>query len=80
VLVDGEEQHVAIARLLLKPYDVVLADEPTGSLDATNRDHVLGMLRGMNAAGRCVVIVTHDPVVADACRRTVDLSRTAVVA
>jgi putative ABC transport system ATP-binding protein len=70
----GEQQRVAIARLLLKPCDLVLADEPTGSLDAANRDQVLGRLEDMNAAGKTIVIVTHDPAVAATCTRTIDLS------
>jgi putative ABC transport system ATP-binding protein len=70
----GEQQRVAIARLLLKPCDLVLADEPTGSLDAGNRDDVLRMLAEMNASGKTVVIVTHDPAVASMCDRVIDLA------
>jgi len=69
----GEQQRVAIARVLLKPCDLVLADEPTGSLDTDNRDLVLGMLGDLNAAGKTIVVVTHDPVVAAACTRVVAL-------
>ncbi|MGC8628122.1 MAG: ABC transporter ATP-binding protein [Acidimicrobiales bacterium] len=69
----GEQQRVAIARLLLKPSELVLADEPTGSLDSANRDAVLVMLREMNEAGKTLVIVTHDPTVAAACTREVRL-------
>lgn len=69
----GEQQRVAVARLLLKPCDIVLADEPTGSLDAENRDLVLRLLRDMNEAGRTVIIATHDEAVVSACSRVVSL-------
>ncbi|MFD6097359.1 ATP-binding cassette domain-containing protein [Nocardiopsis flavescens] len=74
----GEQQRVAIARLMLKPCEIVLADEPTGSLDADNRDVVLGLLRGLNGAGRTVVVATHDRAVVDACSREVALDRTGI--
>lgn len=71
----GEQQRVAVARLLLKPCELVLADEPTGSLDGANRDAVLAMLQEMCAAGKTIVVVTHDPSVAAACSRVVELDR-----
>lgn len=70
----GEQQRVAVARLLLKPCDIVLADEPTGSLDSANRDIVLGLLCEMNVAGKTVIIATHDEAVASACPRAIRLS------
>ncbi|WP_432977005.1 ABC transporter ATP-binding protein [Dactylosporangium sp. CA-233914] len=72
----GEQQRVAIARILLKPCDLVLADEPTGSLDATNRDAVIDMLRNLSRSGKTIVIVTHDPVVAESCTRVIALRST----
>ena len=69
----GEQQRVAIARLMLKPCDLVLADEPTGSLDAANADIVLGLLRELNAGGKTVIVVTHDDRVAAQCHRTMAL-------
>jgi putative ABC transport system ATP-binding protein len=69
----GEQQRVAIARLMLKPCDLVLADEPTGSLDASNADSVLEMLRELNAGGKTMIIVTHDDRVAGECDRVIDL-------
>jgi putative ABC transport system ATP-binding protein len=65
----GEQQRVAIARLMLKPCDLILADEPTGSLDQANADAVVEMLRDLNDRGRTVVIVSHDQEVAAACDR-----------
>ncbi|NBH12394.1 ABC transporter ATP-binding protein [Amycolatopsis sp. SID8362] len=70
----GEQQRVAVARLLLKPCDIVLADEPTGSLDSENRDVVLGLLRRLNEAGKTIVVATHDEAVAGACSRVVEVS------
>jgi putative ABC transport system ATP-binding protein len=70
----GEQQRVAIARLFLKPCDLILADEPTGSLDPHNRDTVLSLLSDMHRAGKTVVVVTHDQYVADYCQRTITLS------
>jgi putative ABC transport system ATP-binding protein len=69
----GEQQRVAIARLMLKPCDLVLADEPTGSLDAANADAVVQMLRDLNARGKTMVVVTHDDRVAAMCQRTITL-------
>lgn len=69
----GEQQRVALARVILKPSDVILADEPTGSLDATNRDKVLAVLEDLNQAGKTVVVVTHDTIVASRCHRSIHL-------
>ncbi len=59
----GEQQRVALAKILVKPSSIILADEPTGSLDAKNRDQVLSMLQDLNRKGKTVVVVTHDPCV-----------------
>ncbi len=69
----GEQQRVAIARLFLKPCDVVLADEPTGSLDPANRDLVISLLHQLNEAGKTIVIVTHDMLVANSCPQRLEL-------
>ena len=69
----GEQQRVALARLLLKPCDIVLADEPTGSLDAENRNIVIGLLQKLNELGKTIVIATHDDVVAATCPRVIAL-------
>ncbi|WP_067929660.1 ABC transporter ATP-binding protein [Alicyclobacillus shizuokensis] len=69
----GEQQRVALARILLKPCDLILADEPTGSLDADNRDATLEILKCLNRAGKTIVIATHDPAVVAACTRAVQL-------
>lgn len=70
----GEQQRVAIARTLLKPCDLILADEPTGSLDMDNRNEIVKLLKGLNDDGKTIIIVTHDQYVAEACERTIKLS------
>jgi len=61
----GEQQRVAIARLLLKQCDLILADEPTGSLDEKNREIVIKLLKRMQDNGKTIVVVSHDPVFKD---------------
>lgn len=67
----GERQRVAIARLMIKPCSLILADEPTGSLDEANRALVVDLLRGLNAEGRTVVAASHDAVLVEACSRAI---------
>lgn len=69
----GEQQRVALARIIVKPSKIILADEPTGSLDEQNRDIVLKMLRKMQQQGKTIVIVTHDNYIADKCDRVISL-------
>lgn len=71
----GEQQRLAIARLLVKDCDLILADEPTGSLDAANRAKVLDILMRLNQAGKTIIIVSHDPYVMNRCNRVIHLSR-----
>lgn len=56
----GEQQRVALARLMIKKCDVILADEPTGSLDPENSEKVLKILKLMNEQGKTVLLVTHN--------------------
>ena len=56
----GEQQRVALARLMMKKCDYVLADEPTGSLDRKNADAVFSILEKINESGKTVIMVTHD--------------------
>jgi putative ABC transport system ATP-binding protein len=69
----GECQRVAIARALAGKPAIILADEPTGSLDtATGRD-ILALLAQLNADGATIVVVTHNPEIAEAIPRTIRL-------
>ncbi|WP_103543760.1 ABC transporter ATP-binding protein [Streptomyces sp. SM1] len=63
----GEQQRVALARLIVKQPALVLADEPTGALDQDNAAMVVDILGEMSKAGRAVVIATHDDRVRDRC-------------
>jgi putative ABC transport system ATP-binding protein len=69
----GEQQRVCIARALINDPKVILADEPTGNLDARNEEIVLRLLRGLHQQGRTIVMVTHDPVVARLADRRIEL-------
>lgn len=69
----GEQQRVALARCMVKPGRLLLADEPTGSLDGLTRDGVLDLIKRINHDGKTVVVVTHDTAVAQACNRVVTL-------
>jgi putative ABC transport system ATP-binding protein len=69
----GEQQRVALARLLVKQPTLVLADEPTGALDRGNTETVVRLLREMADEGACVVIATHDDWVRDQCDEVVSV-------
>src|SRR3954462_7779137 len=69
----GEQQRVCIARALINDPKIVLADEPTGNLDAVNEEIVMRLLRELHAQGRTIVMVTHDPVVARLADRRIEL-------
>lgn len=55
----GEQQRIAIARALANNPNVILADEPTGSLDPENEANIMKILKNMSKSGKCVIIVTH---------------------
>ena len=69
----GEQQRVALARLMLKKCDVILADEPTGSLDEENADMVMDILHLLNQAGKTVVLVTHNEKIMETERNVIRL-------
>ena len=69
----GQLQRAAIARALINSPELVFGDEPTGALNAATASEIMDLLAEVNAEGRTVVLVTHDPVVAARCRRVVVL-------
>lgn len=69
----GEQQRVALARLMVKQPTLVLADEPTGALDSANSAMVVNVLREMSEQGCAVVIATHNDGVRDACDLVFDV-------
>jgi putative ABC transport system ATP-binding protein len=71
----GEQQRVAIARALAGEPEVVFADEPTSSLDAAVAEVLLGTFRELHAAGRTLVLSSHDPAVAALATRVYELDR-----
>ena len=71
----GEQQRVALARLRLKRCQLVLADEPTGSLDRKNGKLVMDLLRRMKEEGKTVILVTHDESWIQPGDRTIELKK-----
>ncbi|GAA1649654.1 ABC transporter ATP-binding protein [Kribbella alba] len=76
----GQQQRVAIARALATGPRILLADEPTGNLDAHSTDEVLGMFDELNAEGRTVVVITHETEVAARARRLIMVADGRIVA
>jgi len=69
----GEQQRVAIARALVTDPAVVLADEPTGNLAVKQGQEVLALFRELHASGRTIVLITHNPEVAQIASRRIHL-------
>ena len=69
----GEQQRVCVARALINHPELILADEPTGNLDEANENIVLALFRQLHEEGTTLIVVTHDPEVAEAAQRTIVL-------
>jgi putative ABC transport system ATP-binding protein len=67
----GQRQRVAIARSLINEPRVVLADEPTGNLDSTTSDAIMELLQELNSDGQTIVMVTHEPEIAEQAQRQI---------
>jgi putative ABC transport system ATP-binding protein len=76
----GQQQRVAIARALVNEPDLLLADEPTGNLDARSALDVMAILQSLHSLGRTIILVTHDAAMAAHCTRMVRLEQGRVVA
>jgi putative ABC transport system ATP-binding protein len=76
----GQQQRVAIARALITDPTIIVADEPTGDLDRTTAEEILGLLDRLNAElGKTIVMVTHDPKAAEKAHRLVHLEKGVLV-
>jgi putative ABC transport system ATP-binding protein len=75
----GQQQRVAIARALVNSPDVILADEPTGNLDARAALEIMALFQRLNREGRTIVIVTHDSQIAEHCQRVARIERGRIV-
>lgn len=70
----GQKQRVAIARAIVNEPSMILADEPTGALDTKTSAEIMALFNSLNKQGRTVVIVTHDPKIAEQCDRIIEIS------
>lgn len=69
----GEQQRVALARIMIKPTELILADEPTGSLDEYNKEVVMNILSTYNLQGKTIILVSHDKKVVERCTRIIQI-------
>ncbi|MBP1995828.1 ATP-binding cassette domain-containing protein [Paenibacillus eucommiae] len=70
----GEQQRIAIARVMLKPSKIILADEPTGNLDRMNKEVIVSLFRELQGLGKTIVCVTHDKEIASKSDRVININ------
>jgi macrolide transport system ATP-binding/permease protein len=75
----GQQQRVSVARALMNGGDVILADEPTGALDTKSGNELMALLEELHRDGHTIIIVTHDPLIAQHADRTVEISDGVIV-
>jgi putative ABC transport system ATP-binding protein len=75
----GQRQRVAVARALVTEPRIILADEPTGNLDSRTTEDVMALFDSINAQGQTIIVVTHEPAIAERCRRRIRLRDGAIV-
>ena len=69
----GEQQRVALARLFFKQSEIILADEPTGSLDEANANRIMQNLKELHQKGKTIILVTHDEKIKRMAERVIEL-------
>jgi len=67
----GQKQRVAIARALVNEPKILMADEPTGNLDSVSEEEILTIFKNLNATGVTIVMVTHEEIIAEHCKRII---------
>lgn len=69
----GQQQRVAVARAIAAKPPIILADEPTGNLDTRSTEEILNILKELHRGGRTVIIITHDPEIAEQAKRVIQI-------
>jgi putative ABC transport system ATP-binding protein len=69
----GQRQRVAIARALINRPSIILADEPTGNLDSKTGDEIMALFDDLHAKGNTIILVTHEPDIAEYAHRVVHI-------